>query len=237
MVKFRSNGRKKKYIKRPHQRGLARQHSLVLTIPSDYSTSSLWLRNHVSKLVELLSQYAKPGKFIIGCVAWVTHQNIFDALSSARAAGAIVQIIVNKERHLHSSQNENDLRSRCDAVTPDLTQGELLLMKGNCKSNRKQACFRCIGTANGGLHTPRMHHKFVVLGTFDSVALKPVTALVGSFNWTNNASHSLESVLKVSETSDLEALLAEFQQISIRSEPLQYTSRTPKHDVIRKVPI
>jgi phosphatidylserine/phosphatidylglycerophosphate/cardiolipin synthase-like enzyme len=209
-------------------------------LPADHSTPHLLLRGHVTALQALIRQFARPGAFVVGCVAWMTHPDLIDALSEARVAGALVQFIVNKETHLRNKKHW--LRKRYD-VLGMLTDAELASLNGltvaelkaRPKAHRQQGCVRCFGRSGGGKYQARMHHKFVVCGTVHATdseglqngGLQAEVGAVGSFNWTKNATQSLESIVILHAPTDCEALVDEFRQIARASEPLHYLNKNP----------
>ena len=76
---------------------------------------------------------------------------------------------------------------------------------------------------------PRNHHKFAVfcknaLCEHGNRVRHPYAAWTGSFNWTENATRSLENAVVIRDRAIVEAFYAEFQQVAALSEPLDWSS-------------
>lgn len=67
-------------------------------------------------------------------------------------------------------------------------------------------------------NSPLMHHKFVVR----LQAGKPVAVWTGSFNFTANASSSLENAVEIHDSAVAEAYLNEFARVAAISEPMEF---------------
>lgn len=237
--------RKSKLIMSRHRKrqriefGLARAHddredasvNLNTLFPKDYSTPELIMRRHYDAISMLIQEYSRPGRFIVGCVAWFTNRAILSLLKDAQEKGALVQFVVNKDSFIRSSRNP--VRRQYDQFSK-LSKQELKLVQGRDRlPPRVQKAFRCCGAILRGkakMHEPRMHHKFAVFGVLEekNTKMKPETAYMGSFNWTRNAMRSLESAMIIKDERNVKSLLYEFQQVARGSESIQYTSRSIK---------
>lgn len=186
---------------------------------------------HFDDLEIRLIQQIERHDVILGCVAWLTNERILRAL-----AGKQVAIVVQKEDFLRpdSGRRSRSLRQLYDALqSPERFQ--LPGTAGNlstCADSSFQAV-RCVGNHNSDRRPafPRMHHKFCVFGmrrprsdveeyerfSFDSV-------WTGSFNWTHNATKSLENALVIREPAVVDGYLDEFGHVFALSEPLDWTS-------------
>lgn len=146
----------------------------------DYSvkgeSAELVLRNHAQRCIEMI----RKSDTVFGCVAWITHPEILDALAEPcewSKAKRMVQIIVNKEDFLRPdytdkvSHNEtsfyNELRSkyrRLDyGVNTYLEVGRRFVETQtgwNC--NLELQSIRCVGLSLKKRWSPKMHHKFAV---------------------------------------------------------------------------
>jgi phosphatidylserine/phosphatidylglycerophosphate/cardiolipin synthase-like enzyme len=100
---------------------------------------------------------------------------------------------------------------------------------------------RCMGVAKEPTHA-NMHHKFLVLGRLSTFPMKvvyptgeerveqqrrfcPEAAWLGSYNFTWNASRSLESAVIVRDEEIARRLRGEFCAILEHSEPLPWKSQ------------
>lgn len=173
---------------------------------------------------------------VIGCVAWLTSSPILDALKSREGASIIVQ----KEDFLRPDPGGlslNSLRPKYDAV-PGITRFEFA-HAGNlsyCAGPDVEGV-RCAGIRPGDRARafPRMHHKFIVGGrmrpdTFDDAeatpceTFEPEAVWTGSFNFTRNASRSLENAIVIDSPDVALAFLREWVFVLALSEPLDWES-------------
>ncbi len=92
---------------------------------------------------------------------------------------------------------------------------------------------RCVGNHNRDKKPafPRMHNKFLVFAKVspgsdehESETIEPYAVWTGSFNFTKNATKSLENALYITEPSIVKAFFDEYGQIAAVSEPLDWTS-------------
>lgn len=215
--------------KRPRPATVRRALDLAAHVgAADHSTPNLLLRDHVAGLQTLLAPFCAAGGFVVGCVAWLTHPDLLHLLLRARRAGALVQFVVTKEAYLR--QKTNAARRRYDELA-ELTAAELRALRGAAAAPAAgpEACVRCLGLAGGHRHQARMHHKFVVAGRVaaDGSGLQPEVAALGSFNWTANATKSLESVAVLRGPAECAALVREYRQVAAASEPCHYRTRAP----------
>ena len=196
------------------------------------------------RLIELIQQY----DVAVGCVAWLTNFKILKALEKCEWANIVVQ----KEDFLRndSLQNRNSwkpkLRAAYDSIRgKDLSMNIPDLSIGHPHFNRRvqQCCvradgvwshymesIRCLGYAGGANNiTPKMHHKFLVLGHADEdVDIIPDIVWTGSFNFTQNAESSRENGLIIRDHSIVHSYLSEWAQIWAMSEKLNWQSEEPE---------
>jgi hypothetical protein len=191
---------------------------------------------------------------VVGCVAWLTSENILIALSKK----STVQIVVQKE----------------DFLRPDIASGKnfskrirYLYSLLNCEADRYMMDFgigcrigkcsvacdpsieavRCVGNYNKDKNPafPRSHHKFVVFlkgpygkihnkkinineihgMAYEEIKYEPYAVWSGSFNFTKNATNSLENAVLIKDKQIIEAYLKEWGQIAAISEPLDWESQ------------
>lgn len=202
------------------------------SLPPKMANIELVLRNHEARLVELIRDYQAA----IGCVAWVTSMPIVGALASLDAAALIVQ----KEDNLRPSPLG---RPRLYHPYRQLKPFALDELRSFRFAMMEEVSVRCVGVAAKGSTRPNMHHKFLVLG---SLATLPTTVVnsytgdrrveqrrmfcpdavwLGSFNFTWNASRSLESAVIVRDQEFARRLRDEFCAVLEISEPLDWNSQ------------
>lgn len=171
--------------------------------------------------------------YVVGCVAWLTHPDILDALAKKQ----LVCLVVQKEDFLRPDLDTADkwradlrrryraLRCCCDRWGfPGLVRELSMCADGSIDA------VRCVGNHNADKHPafPRAHHKFVVFGKLsqssreDHVDWLPYAVWTGSFNFTKNAAASLENAVVLRQPKIVAAFAAEFEQTVALSEPLDW---------------
>jgi hypothetical protein len=184
----------------------------------------------------LISHIEKAG-IIIGCVAWLTNENIIMALAQKD-----VSLIVQKEDFLRPDIGEcNNYYARlhrnysflkCD-IDKYYMPGRLGEMS-YCGDPSVDP-IRCVGNHNSEKNPafPRMHNKFLVFceresGETEEGDYKPPKAYgvwTGSFNLTKCATHSFENAVYIENEEIAEAYAREHSQIFVFSEPLDWKTQ------------
>lgn len=117
-------------------------------------------------LEEHLVGCIKKADAVVGCVAWLTHPKILDALATIP-----VNILVQKEDFLRPDLDKNDsykqaLRRKYDALRPFRWQGWSCdgMLPYNVCGTVDEDPVRCVGNWNKDKNPafPRMHNKFLV---------------------------------------------------------------------------
>lgn len=113
-----------------------------------------------------LIKHIESASYVFGCVAWMTHPKILDALAKKTAA----QIIVQKEDFLRPDSAggaawKTDLRERYERIKgADRPVFNGVLAGMSSAGDPTMNGVRCVGvTARKGESAPRCHHKFLVL--------------------------------------------------------------------------
>jgi hypothetical protein len=193
---------------------------------------------------EILRQRIERADLIVGCVAWLTDEDLIRSLCWPRHG---VAIVVQAEEFLDPgwARSEADARRAAQLrglyshlkmpLRPEDFGG--LLAKGPFfgYSHRLEP-IRCAGAFPGVAPgpAPRMHHKFLVFcdvasraGPEDPAAggptppeIRPAEVWVGSFNLTRNAARSLEDVLAIVDPRIATCFYDEWMQIEAISQPL-----------------
>lgn len=206
---------------------------------------SVYFRNLEDKLI----QEIKKHDMVVGCVAWLTNENILEALSNVKCA-----IVVQKEDFLRPDTNHPfGWRERLRWMYNRLKMPYSRYVLGNLVGGLSVCCdpgidgVRCVGNHNREKlpSFPRMHNKFIVfcdtkehdneyveyvddkgvafyMHPYPSIIAKSVWT--GSFNFTQNATYSLENAVIIRNQRIVEAYYNEWQQIEAISERLDWES-------------
>lgn len=201
-----------------HQRLL--DHKVVST---DGSTVCMFRRLKHELILRI-----READVILGSVAWLTDFDILSALS-----GRYCCMVVQKEDFLRPDDEgrgwKSRLRSAYDALWgveqsyfPEKTIPGLLYRPGDSTL----PTVRCVGNFNADRNPafPRAHHKFAVFARLEEEDLVPFGVWTGSFNWTANASNSLENAIYSTDPNLVAAYCQEWQQVLALSEPLDWES-------------
>lgn len=192
------------------------------------------------RIIELINKSTE----VVGCVAWLTDFVILSALRDKA-----VCVIIQKEDFLrpdlksgfsHKSKLRDYYESLSGISRHSLKESFSIAAGGEC-----EPAILCAGLYNKHKKPawPRMHHKFMLfrfrrdtpepateedylddlhgrpptLGPFDAV-------FTGSYNFTHNASNSLENSLIITQQPIVDAYYREFEHIFGISEPLDWNS-------------
>lgn len=193
---------------------------------------AVYFRNLVPRLVE----HIEAADAVFGCVAWLTHPDVLDALRDRSTA-----IVVQKEDFLRPDLGakaywKRDLRRRYDALNCWFSRLDFCNMIGSLSTggDSRISPVRCVGNYNRERKPafPRMHNKFLVFcntkewgdTTQGQDVPEPYAVWTGSFNLTLNATQSLENALYITEPAIVQAYFEEFGQIMALSEPLDWSA-------------
>jgi hypothetical protein len=200
-------------------------------------------------IIELLHTYDAA----VGAVAWLTNPDILDAMAKLQHVAIVVQkedflrrdidvaVYSLWKKKLHDSYNrlkpikEWDFAyPDCDELDPDFNWAvqSWLHKRGKGSACRADAAIRCLGFARSNRETPRMHHKFLVLGhkADGGMVIRPRCVVSGSFNMSQNATRSRENVLVVEDQNICNAYVSEWAQLWCLSEDLDWASPEPVSD-------
>ncbi|MGD9686353.1 MAG: hypothetical protein AB7U43_05200 [Desulfobacter sp.] len=204
------------------------------------SDNSLTTNNGISvyfrNIEERLLSHIEKADAVFGAIAWLTSNTILNALSKLEN----VSIIVQKEDFLRPDINssgdwKNKLRKNYSNLKCDLTRYSFpnILGKVSVCSDPTIESVRCVGNHNRDKKPafPRMHNKFLVfakinhqLSDENPEVINPYAVWTGSFNFTKNATRSLENALYITDPSIVGAFFKEYGQIAAMSEKLDWTS-------------
>jgi hypothetical protein len=190
-------------------------------------------------LPDKLIEYISHATVIVGCVAWLTHPKILQAMQHLGG----ISIIVQKEDFLRpdgipQAGWKSELRNLYTALNGlDGITGK----SRNCfvinAGLRSFDAFsiepvRCAGFARlpDALDRPIMHHKFIVFCCVEQHELdertirivQPYAVWTGSFNFTKNAVRSFENAVYIEHPEIAYAFFEEWGQVAALSESLDW---------------
>lgn len=183
---------------------------------------------------------------ILGCVAWLTNRQILAALAEKHG----VAIVVQKEDFLRPddySYRVNDwklqLRDMYSALSPVPWRFAIQSLARRLNYGRELEIepVRCVGNYNRDKKPafPRMHHKFMIgcemtggtisepddygwVHEVEPVKVTPRAVWTGSFNFTENATRSLENAVIMHDPEIVSAYLDEYSHVLALSEPVDW---------------
>jgi phosphatidylserine/phosphatidylglycerophosphate/cardiolipin synthase-like enzyme len=179
---------------------------------------------------------------VFGCVAWLTSERVLAEFAKKKDCC----IVVNKEDFLRPDIGDaGDWKERVRRQYGAL-QGTHILhhrqsilddLWTSMKSYGRFDGVRCVGPCNKERNRPRLHHKYIVLCKRDEhvvkhsedhiedvVHIEPYSVWTGSFNFSRNATLSLENAVVIREPSIVEAYYSVWQQTLALSESLDWKS-------------
>ena len=184
---------------------------------------------HFVNLAEQLVASIIQHDVAIGCVAWLTNRPVLRALSQCKA----VSILVQKEDFLRPDSGNgwsaHELRELYRSLPCfDRISAEALY---NYASDPTTDAVRCVGVAaDRSVTPPRMHHKFLVLCNDRDGTYEPSAVWTGSFNFTHNATQSLENALVIRRPEIARVYMQEWRTLLGLSEPLNWSSQYVEPD-------
>lgn len=179
---------------------------------------------HFGDLKPALLRFIEGSDAIVGCIAWITSSELVDALAQRPVA-----LVVNKEPFLKPNGKASAARQRqtLARLQGGLRRRDFPAPLNRMYQNRNDIieAVRCVGHTGARVqNAPLMHHKFAVRLTNG----KPTAVWTGSFNWTVNASSSIENAVEIHDPDVAAQYLAEFARVAALSEPLDYLSSSVK---------
>jgi hypothetical protein len=197
---------------------------------------------YFDNLENVVCDEIKASTVAVGCLAWLTNQNILKALAEKERVGIAIQ----KEDFLRpdsgswSAKKLHDLYTQLPAgpgswVLDEFRWGGLLddLSTGG---EWRLDPVRWAGEFNNAKSPafPRMHHKFLVLCKLCAAELSfdedegwvndqpdsviPYRVLTGSFNYTANACYSMENIIAIDDPKVVEGYYREWQRVYLAAE-------------------
>jgi hypothetical protein len=225
----------------------------------DFSTNSVnaKVRVRFEKIDDLIIELLHTYDAAVGAVAWLTNPDILDAMAKLQQVAIVVQkedflrrdtgvtVYSLWKKKLHTAYNKLKPIKECDFTYPDCdeldpdfnwaVQGWLHKRGKGSTGFRDDSAIRCLGYARDNhRESPRMHHKFLVLGdkADGGMVIRPRCVVSGSFNMSQNATRSRENVLVVEDRNICNAYVSEWAQLWCVSEELDWASPEPDPDMI-----
>ena len=170
---------------------------------------------------------------VFGAVAWMTHAEILEAMASIPNSSIIIQkedflrpdVGVRSNFKTFLSEKYSGLRNRITRY-----DHHNLLRDMSMHGDPTIDPIRCVGNHNREKHPafPRMHNKFLVFAktedTEEGYSISPYAVWTGSFNFTKNATLSMENALYITQKDIVDAYYHEYGQIAAISEPINWES-------------
>jgi len=186
---------------------------------------------------------------VLGAVAWIKKDEVISALSKKNN----VFIIVDKAPIFNvntSKLNHNQLKERAKLIKAyknlkcnlNPYQFDNLLNKLSEDCDPRIDPIKCAGKEKTKGSYSLMHNKFLIFAKTENQCIevngknfcmekvKPYAVWTGSFNFTYNATQSLENALIITDDEIVNAYFKEFGQIAAISEKLVWTSQYPRPD-------
>lgn len=180
---------------------------------------------------EAIIEQIRKSDIVIGCVAWLTNIPILEALSETKGCQFVVQVEdwLRPDSGDYSLQRQRELIERLRGLNNYAIPGML-----SVSSYMDIAPIRLAGVPkNRDRNQPRMHHKFALFGNVVSEADTDFgpnvvfhggtvfrTVFTGSFNWTRNATNSLENGVFMQGTDIIDAYSREYFEILLTSRTI-----------------
>lgn len=162
----------------------------------------------------------RKSDIVVGCVAWLTNVQILKALSDIQGCQFVVQVEdwLRPDSDDYSLQRQRNLIERLAGIDNYTVPGYL-----NVCSHTELAPLRLAGVPkNTDRNQPRMHHKFALFGNrSDGNCAYFHTVFTGSFNWTRNATNSLENGVFMRGTDVIDAYSREYFEILLTSRTIK----------------
>lgn len=162
----------------------------------------------------------RKSDFVVGCVAWLTNLSILKALSEINGCQFVVQVEdwLRPDSGEFSLQRQRDLIETLSGINNFDVPG---FLNTGCDLNLSP--LRLAGVPkNPERNQPRMHHKFALFGNrSDGGCAYFHTVFTGSFNWTRNATNSLENGVFLRGTDIVDAYKREYFEILLTSRTIK----------------
>lgn len=211
----------------------------------NHNGGSEFVEVYFQNIKKQLELFIDEADCIVGCVAWITDEDVLKFLSAKRG----VSLVVQKENK--SKANWSALTRMSKYFVQEIQAAHTDLLAYYLEKSGKNVgaidLFRCVGhvkAKDSKEILPLMHHKFLVDCSLEDVedevspvGLKPRKKLVpkrfwtGSYNFSRNAQSSLENALVCEDKAAAECYFGMWQRIYAMSESLKYASNNPEPEL------
>ena len=195
----------------------------------------IYFKNIERQIINKIKKYDN----VVGCIAWLTNENILVELAKKKS----VLIIVQEEDFLRPDINFDGNNKKW--------KKKIFKLYNELQKNKKNIPLNCFGISymqcgvNSGIRRlgkinenklpafPRMHNKFIICYNdfeFEIVENEPKDfkingeILSGSYNYTENSNNSLENVVCIKDEEIVYRYYLQFAEIAIMSVPLDWNS-------------
>lgn len=158
---------------------------------------------YFTDILTALTAHIQDSKRVYGCIAWLTERSVLNALEKIPCS-----IIVQQEDWNHYSR-QNCITSYNKLTPVPYTYFQQFKNISCLRDNYTEKAIRSIGspeTANTPTALPRMHHKFLIMEKNNGA----VGVWTGSFNFTKNATNSLENAVFITDEKIVQQYRDEF---------------------------
>lgn len=188
-------------------------------------------------IIEKINKY----DIIIGCVAWLTNENILKELGKKKKVLIIVQNEDFLRPDISYDGNETNWKKKIMKLynkISEINNGYNNINLGseiyvNLKAGLENGIRKCgyINTDKSPAF-PRMHNKFIVCGTYNEDSIEAgdvgigdnfMEVITGSFNFTENSNNSFENIVCIKKTEIVEAYVKQFGEIACMSMELDWS--------------
>lgn len=191
---------------------------------------------YFEKLEKHLISHIEKSSYVVGCVAWLTNNNIIEALENIDG----VKIIINKEEYLNPNMEIGQkffyqcLRGKYNEI-PDMFNSKCKCCEkknilkcpnfckifGNISENGSNINMGAILTCGIVNNYSKMHHKFLI---FFNDKIEPMGVWTGSYNLSKTSNFSLENALYITDKDVIMEYIKEFLAIYPFSESYNWKS-------------
>lgn len=170
-----------------------------------------------SHFINIMNTYGK-NKTIVGCIAWLTNNELIDALSLAKRVAIIVNDedystwgfgTVTKEKY----QKLPAFNRRFESVWGDKIETPLNML------DHVYEQVRCFGS--GKMMNSILHTKTLVICDDNDI---PRWTWMGSMNFTSNSTNNIENAIFIDNQQIALSCFFNFSNIFIQSKPLRFSS-------------
>ncbi len=168
---------------------------------------------------------------IVGCVAWVTHTDVIDAINGKKLA----QVVIQKESWRHERHQHGRAYKEDSGLTHQFPEVAFL------QKHEKVGRFRVFGEVEdkglGAQGRSIMHHKFLVGCELPSGTLNivPESVWMGSFNFTGASNYNRDSAVILGREEAV-PFFWEWHKLLLLSEPFdtKHKHMQPQWNVTKK---